>query len=84
MTGDELRAACTDHDPELFFPLGELGRPGPQPKRDPEVERARAVCAGCPLREPCLQGALERQEAFGIWGGLTSKERRELPRGAVA
>ncbi len=78
MTGDELRAACADHDPELFFPLGEFGRPGPQPKHDPEVERARAVCARCPLREPCLQGALERGERYGIWGGLTTPQRDRL------
>ncbi len=77
---DALRPACVDHDPELFFPLGEQGRPGPQPKVDPQVERAKTICGGCPARQDCLQGALERQEAFGVWGGLTSKERRELLR----
>ncbi|SDQ72657.1 WhiB family transcriptional regulator [Quadrisphaera sp. DSM 44207] len=49
---------CRVHDPELWF--AEL----PQ-----DVETAKALCAGCPLRAGCLQGALERGEPWGVWGG---------------
>jgi WhiB family redox-sensing transcriptional regulator len=34
-----------------------------------EIDRARALCAGCPLRAECLRGALERRETCGVWGG---------------
>jgi WhiB family redox-sensing transcriptional regulator len=56
-------AACRDHDPELFFPIGAAG-----PALD-QVERAKQVCQRCPVREPCLRWALNHGVAFGIWGG---------------
>jgi WhiB family redox-sensing transcriptional regulator len=34
-----------------------------------DVDRARVLCAGCPMRRPCLVGALQRGEACGVWGG---------------
>ena len=48
------------------------------------IDQAKAICAGCPRREPCLEGALERREPWGVWGGelfrnghvLTSRKRR--------
>lgn len=49
---------CRVHDPELWF--AEL----PQ-----DVEAAKALCRGCPLRVECLDGALERGEPWGVWGG---------------
>tara|TARA_R110000751_G_scaffold42528_1_gene98710 strand:- start:1475 stop:1759 length:285 start_codon:yes stop_codon:yes gene_type:complete len=58
-------AACTGADPDLFF--GEHGRPATE---------AKAVCAGCSVRAACLDFALASHERFGIWGGLTEKERR--------
>ena len=49
-------AACRAHDPEMWF--------------DPESHKyARLVCNDCPLRYPCLTGALERREPWGVWGG---------------
>ncbi len=83
----EVEPPCTRHDPELFFPQGEPGRPGPDSKRDPQVERAKAICAVCPVRQDCLQRALDGGEDYGIWGGLTATERRALlgqPRPAKA
>ncbi|MFJ5266703.1 WhiB family transcriptional regulator [Streptomyces sp. NPDC088387] len=71
------RAACADEDPELFFPIGDSG-----PALIQE-EEAKAVCRRCPLMESCLQGALERGEAAGVWGGLSEKERRSLKRRAA-
>ena len=34
-----------------------------------DIARAKAICARCPLREPCLNGAVERREPWGVWGG---------------
>lgn len=63
-------AACRDTDPELFFPLSESG------KSLDQVAEAKAICAGCPVRQPCLAFALRTGQAHGIWGGLTEEERR--------
>lgn len=65
--------ACAEVDPELFFPLEEDG-PGAGP--------ARGVCAGCPLRDRCLEYALAAGMAAGIWGGLTTTERTAVLRAA--
>jgi len=62
-------ALCAQTDPELFFP--GKGQP---------VRPAKRVCAGCEVRAECLQEALDRGERFGIWGGLTARERRALAR----
>ena len=52
------RAPCEGSDPELWFSETPDG-----------VEQAKALCRGCPLRELCLVGALERKEPWGVWGG---------------
>ncbi|QFU88959.1 WhiB family transcriptional regulator [Amycolatopsis sp. YIM 10] len=67
-------AACGDHDPELFFPLSDVG-PGAR-----QAERAKAVCAGCPVRSQCLSYALDNGLDHGIFGGATERERRALKR----
>ena len=66
MTGSWVtQAACRGPvDPAIFFPIN----------LQQEVE-ARAVCAGCPVKDACLAHALERGEADGIYGGLMPKER---------
>lgn len=62
------RAACRDVDPELFFPIGSSGPALMQ------IEEAKAVCAVCPVKGPCAEfGA---GETDGVWGGLTTAERR--------
>ncbi|MFE5901198.1 WhiB family transcriptional regulator [Streptomyces sp. NPDC056488] len=71
------RPACENEDPELFFPIGDTGPALLQ------VEEAKAVCRRCPLMESCLQGALERGETSGVWGGLSEPERRSLKRRAA-
>jgi WhiB family redox-sensing transcriptional regulator len=63
------RAACRGEDPELFFPIGTTGR-----DYDAQVEEAKAVCRGCPVRTECLDWAY-RTRADGIWGGTTEQER---------
>ena len=49
---------CRSNDPELFFA-----------ERPEDVERAKALCIGCPVRSTCMSGALERREPWGVWGG---------------
>jgi WhiB family redox-sensing transcriptional regulator len=66
------RGACQDSDPELFFPVTSHG-----PARR-QLEKAKAVCAGCAVRGECLEFALETGQRFGIWGGTTEDERRTL------
>jgi WhiB family transcriptional regulator, redox-sensing transcriptional regulator len=67
-------AACTDEDPELFFPIGTTGPAIEQ------VERAKAICRRCPVAEPCLEWALQTNQDAGVWGGLSEDERRSLRR----
>ncbi len=62
-------AACVGVDPDLFFPSKRGGFPPDQ------IERARKVCHGCPAIMRCLQYAVEEDIRYGIWGGLTEKER---------
>ena len=68
------RAACRDEDPELFFPVSEMG-PGAR-----QVARAKAVCASCPVRAECLAYAQDAGLDNGIFGGTTEQERRSLIR----
>ncbi|MGH2786035.1 MAG: WhiB family transcriptional regulator [Actinomycetota bacterium] len=61
------QSSCRGVDAELFFPATEE-----------EAVSGKAICATCPVRVACLAFALERNERFGIWGGLTEKERGRL------
>jgi WhiB family redox-sensing transcriptional regulator len=65
-------AACLNVDPEIFFP-----------KRGGNGKAARKVCAQCPVRQGCLESAIRDREEYGIWGGVSERERRKLyePRG---
>jgi WhiB family transcriptional regulator, redox-sensing transcriptional regulator len=67
-------AACRGEDSELFFPVGSTGPALPQ------IAAAKEVCAGCPVREACLEFAMSTGQGYGIWGGLTEDERRSLRR----
>ena len=58
---------CSQADPEAFFP--EQGASS----RD-----AKKLCLSCSVRDECLQYAIDHDERFGIWGGLTEKERRKI------
>jgi WhiB family transcriptional regulator, redox-sensing transcriptional regulator len=68
------QAACTSHDPELFFPIGSTGPALGQ------LEQARQVCRSCPARLPCLEWAIGASINDGIWGGLSETERQSLRR----
>lgn len=68
-----VRGACRTRDGDLFYPEHA------SEDRDVQVELAKAVCAGCMVRTPCLAYALRHHEP-GVWGGYTSAERRWLLR----
>ena len=60
------RSACSAADPDELFVTGAA------------QNRAKAVCQGCPVRTECLADALDNQIEFGVWGGMTERERRAL------
>lgn len=66
------RALCAQTDPEAFFP-----------EKGGSTREAKRVCSTCEVREECLEYALAHDERFGIWGGLSERERRKLKRRAV-
>ncbi len=65
----QMFANCLGVDPDLFFP-----------ERGASTKEAKAVCQGCVVREDCLEYALQNGEKFGIWGGLSERERRRIRR----
>jgi len=67
-------AACLDEDPGLFFSVGNTD-PAPV-----QIERARVVCLRCEVVETCLEWAIESGQDTGVWGGLSSEQRRNLKR----
>ncbi|MEV6738616.1 WhiB family transcriptional regulator [Streptomyces sp. NPDC051104] len=69
--GDD--ALCRTYDPDEFFP--EDWRRGPGKL---QAIVAKQICARCPAITPCLDGALQRREPVGIWGGLDPDERTQL------
>lgn len=69
------RAACRNEDPELFFPVGDIGRVNRR-----QIADALAVCQRCPVVTDCREWALATGQAYGIWGGLTEHERAGLIR----
>ncbi len=69
--------ACQDSDPELFFPITSQG-----PARG-QLDKAKAVCACCPVRAQCLEFALDSGQDFGIWGGMSEQERRAMRRSGL-
>jgi WhiB family redox-sensing transcriptional regulator len=62
------RAACRKGDPDALFAQGAA------------QNRAKVVCMGCPVRTECLADALDSHMEFGVWGGMTERERRALLR----
>jgi WhiB family redox-sensing transcriptional regulator len=66
------RALCAETDPEAFFP-----------EKGGSTREAKKICTGCEVKAECLEYALSNDERFGIWGGLSERERRRLRRRAV-
>jgi WhiB family redox-sensing transcriptional regulator len=65
-------AACSDSDPDLFFPIGTTGNTLRQ------IEAAKRICLTCPAQLQCLAWALENGITDGVWGGTTADERRAI------
>ena len=66
-----LRAACRDVDSAVFFsPDGERG-----PRRAAREARAKVICARCPVIHHCATHAIQHDERYGVWGGLSERER---------
>ena len=61
------RGACRAYPPNTFFPSDGVG-----------VDRARKICATCPVSAPCLEYALENHIDHGVWGGCSERERRRI------
>jgi WhiB family transcriptional regulator, redox-sensing transcriptional regulator len=65
------QALCAQTDPEAFFP-----------EKGGSTREAKRVCLSCDVRSECLEYALMNDERFGIWGGLSERERRRLKKAA--
>ncbi|QFQ02962.1 Transcriptional regulator WhiB2 [Corynebacterium urogenitale] len=61
------QALCAQTDPEAFFP-----------EKGGSTREAKRICQACGVRDECLEYALANDERFGIWGGLSERERRKL------
>jgi len=70
--GWQTDALCAQTDPEAFFP-----------EKGGSTRDAKKVCAACNVRAQCLEYALSNDERFGIWGGMSERERRRLRKRAV-
>lgn len=69
------QAHCRDTDPDAFFPEVE---------RVNQLGAVRRICHGCPVRQQCLNYAMDHPELVGVWGGLTTSQRRRRRRGTRA
>ena len=63
--------ACVGQDPEVFFPPPGLNQ---------YANAAKKICARCPVAQTCLQYALDHEEAHGIWGGMSARQRNVILR----
>ena len=68
----QQHALCAQTDPEAFFP-----------EKGGSTREAKRVCQSCDVRAECLEYALAHDERFGIWGGLSERERRRFKKRAV-
>ena len=66
-------ALCAQTDPEAFFP-----------EKGGSTRDAKRICTTCEVKAQCLDYALQNDERFGIWGGLSERERRKLRRSKSA
>jgi WhiB family redox-sensing transcriptional regulator len=67
-SGWASRGACARMDPDAFFVQGA------------DQQKIKGACSGCPVRVECLADALDNRMEFGVWGGMTERERRRLLR----
>lgn len=71
----QIRALCRGNHAHLFFPPSAFER---KEERERREMRAKAICQVCPSQGECRDYALSIREQFGIWGGMTEGDRKEL------
>lgn len=69
------KAACRGPQASVFFPPTTFER---KDEKEAREVRAKAICATCSVRKPCLDFALRIREPHGIWGGLNETERKQV------
>jgi len=73
MWKDQAACAAPGVDPAIFYPT-----------KGGSSRLAKEVCRDCPVRIECLNVAMQHQERYGVWGGMSERERRKLVRMAAA
>ncbi|MDP9069829.1 MAG: WhiB family transcriptional regulator [Actinomycetota bacterium] len=76
----QVKAACRGQHAAVFFPPAHFERKDDKAARE---ARAKAICATCPVCQPCLDYAMRIREPHGIWGGLNEAERKQLLAGRL-
>ncbi len=71
----QTQSLCRGNHAHLFFPPSTFERKDERERRE---ARAKAICRVCPVIDDCKEHSLSIREQFGIWGGLTETERREI------
>ena len=71
----QLKGLCRGNHSYLFFPPSTVER---KEERERREQKAKAICQVCPVKEDCLEFALEIREPYGIWGAMTETERRQV------
>lgn len=71
----QIKAACRGPQASVFFPPAQFERKDEKEERE---VRAKAICAMCRVRKPCLDYSIRIREPHGIWGGLNEVERKQL------
>ena len=69
----QQQARCREYDPDLFFAVGARAE-----------RRAKTICGRCDVRQECLAFAIASKTDFGVWGGLSGKERRRVEHPAAS
>ncbi len=69
----QQQSLCRGVDPEVFFPISE-----------DDAWRAKEICAMCSVQQQCLVNSLQNRERYGVWGGVTEKERQDMFRRGTA
>lgn len=72
----QTQGACRDMDSNMFYYEDQERGPA----KEKRIADAKAICAGCVVKEECLEFALTINERYGIWGGLTEEERQSVKR----
>jgi len=74
-TSWQVHGLCRADDSSVFFAPVHFEH---RPERDAREAKAKAICAECPVRLPCLEWALATQEPYGVWGGYAEHERKQI------